>query len=523
MAAEQAAHHLLNVLEERGLDSNLDLDGVLSAFEEEDSKRDAAEWVNEYLHEDTLLTKEELELYQTLQRKGLLHQYEADDEPIRPILDHELASAIGSLQTSTAAIEEQCKVLEAQKSAILQLKALEKPNLDAEHARNERRRKEVQEKARLDAAANDVSTNVEEQLADAQREIDGEKTTLKNYLTERLASDDQILSRLPALVSQISTEPETSEDEKSIEQWFKAIISYRTAEVKAKVETVYLENLAGSNPTDIPIGSVDELREQKAALQAELDDLHSEIASVTEMVLEHELRKPIMEQKQRKEAERIQARGAWLNYVLTTLEYMAKRLKTVTAYTENIDQFQQAVTHVHKAAAKTMPDPTIITQAKTPRPSRRITSGSLSAFTPAPSLKPSKTMELPPALQDALRHVNVSVSHENMESLLEALFKAKVERGTKLREHCNSNLSSTHKTLGERGTRADSELRIITRSLHRHTPFQKVRLTNPELEEELFKMERDIETASDQLVIAETNELSLSDAKVRNFIAKYGK
>ena len=44
MAAEQAAHHLLNVLEERGLDSNLDLDGVLSAFEEEDSKREAAEW-----------------------------------------------------------------------------------------------------------------------------------------------------------------------------------------------------------------------------------------------------------------------------------------------------------------------------------------------------------------------------------------------------------------------------------------------------------------------------------------------
>ena len=62
MAAEQAAHHLLNVLEERGLDSNLDLDGVLSAFEEEDSKREAAEWVNEYLHENTLLTKEELEL-----------------------------------------------------------------------------------------------------------------------------------------------------------------------------------------------------------------------------------------------------------------------------------------------------------------------------------------------------------------------------------------------------------------------------------------------------------------------------
>lgn len=160
-----------------------------------------------------------------------------------------------------------------------------------------------------------MSTLVQEQLADAQRETDGEKTALKSYLTERLASDDQILSRLPNLVSRIVTEPETSEDDKSIQQWFKAIISYRTAEVKAKVETVYLESLSDCTPDDVPDASEEELLARKEALQAELDDLHSEIASVTEMVLEHELRKPLMELKQRQETERIQARGAWLNYV----------------------------------------------------------------------------------------------------------------------------------------------------------------------------------------------------------------
>ena len=62
MAEEQAAHHLLNVLEERGLDAHLDLDNVLLAFEDDDIQREAAAWVEEYLHEDTLLTKEELEL-----------------------------------------------------------------------------------------------------------------------------------------------------------------------------------------------------------------------------------------------------------------------------------------------------------------------------------------------------------------------------------------------------------------------------------------------------------------------------
>jgi hypothetical protein len=60
MAEEAAAHHLLNVLEERDL--NVDLDKVLAAFEDADTKKEAAAWVNEYLNESTLLTREELEL-----------------------------------------------------------------------------------------------------------------------------------------------------------------------------------------------------------------------------------------------------------------------------------------------------------------------------------------------------------------------------------------------------------------------------------------------------------------------------
>ena len=60
MAEEEAAHHLLNVLEERELD--VDLDKILAVFEDGNTKRDAAAWVNEHLNSETLLTKEELEL-----------------------------------------------------------------------------------------------------------------------------------------------------------------------------------------------------------------------------------------------------------------------------------------------------------------------------------------------------------------------------------------------------------------------------------------------------------------------------
>ena len=152
-------------------------------------------------------------------------------------------------------------------------------------------------------------------MTDSQREIDSEKSTLRSYLSERFASDDQILSRLPGLVSQIVTEPEVSEDEKSIEQWCKAIISFRTAEIKARVDTVYLTALSNSLRNEITDEPEEGLKERKAALQAELEELHSEIASVAEMVVEHDIRKPMTDMRERKDRDRIQARTAWLNYV----------------------------------------------------------------------------------------------------------------------------------------------------------------------------------------------------------------
>ncbi|KAJ4291729.1 hypothetical protein N0V90_009624 [Kalmusia sp. IMI 367209] len=520
MAEEQAAHHLLNVLEERGLAAHLDLDKVLAAFEDENIKREAAVWVNEYLHEDTLLTKEELELYQTLRKKGILHQYEAEEEPIRPILDHELASAIDSLQTSTAAIEEQCRVLEAQKDALMKLKGLDKPNLEVEHLRNERRRKEHQEKARLDGAVNDVSTTINEQLADTQRDIEAEKSTLKSYLAERLASDDQILSRLPGIVSQIVTEPEISEDEKSIDQWCKAIVSYRTAEIKAKVDAVYLTSLGSYAPDDLPQASEDDLREQKAALQAELEDLHSEIASVAEMVVEHELRKPMLDMRERKERETVQARSAWLNYVVATLDYMAKRLDTVTDYTKNVDEFQQALAQVGEAATKRMPS--ALTEVAKPE-KKRVTSGRNSIFSPALKLKPTQTLNLPPALQDALRHANVSFNHDSIGALQDSLVQVQLERAKKLQNHYDSASTSTRSILAERLSKADGDLGMILGPLYKHTPFQQVNLTDARLEKELKKMERELDDANEQLLSAEANELSLSDPKVRAFIAKYAR
>ncbi|KAF2002311.1 hypothetical protein P154DRAFT_462854 [Amniculicola lignicola CBS 123094] len=517
MAEEAAAHHLLNVLEEREL--NVDLDKILAAFEDASTRADTAIWVNEYLNEETLLSKEELELYRTLKKKGVLEQYENDEQPIRPILDRELASAIDSLQNSTAAIEQQCKVLEAQRDALMALRGLDKPNLEVEHLRNERRRRENQEKSRLDIMVEDVSVSITDQLTDTQRDLDSEKSALKSYLAERLASDDKILTALPGIVSKIVTEPHISEDENSIDQWCKAIIAFRTSEIKARVDTAYLNSINQSSPDDLPKGSESELWEEKAALQAELETLHSEIASVAEMVVEHELRKPMMDIKERKERERTQTRSAWLKYVLSTLEYMGKRLDTVATHNKNVNDFQRALSHVNDAAIQRTHHPKVDNST----PSRRHTaSGSKSAFTPLIKLKPTKSLELPAALADALRYAGVSFNQDSIEALREALSKTQREREKKLKDHYASASTSTHELLAEKMGTADVGLRAILNPLYQHTPFQEVHLADPTLELDLKSMEKELEDADRKLLNAEASELSLSDPKVRAFISKFG-
>jgi hypothetical protein len=199
---------------------------------------------------------------------------------------------------------------------------------------------------------------------------------------------------------------------------------------------------------------------------------------------------------------------------------MGKRLDTVAGYTRDVDEFQQALVHIEGAAKQRMPTPG---EEPSATARTRAISRSNSAFSPAFKLKPSKSLDLPPAVQDALRHAHISSNHDSIEALLASLSKVQLERENRLQEHYDTSSSSVHGTLAERLSRADGDLKTILKGLYLHTPFQQVHLNNPELEDELKRLEMELDEANDQLLSAEANELSLSDPKVRAFIAKYGK
>jgi hypothetical protein len=198
---------------------------------------------------------------------------------------------------------------------------------------------------------------------------------------------------------------------------------------------------------------------------------------------------------------------------------MGKRLEIVTSSTNNVNDFQHAMACVSEVASKRMPD----AHAVRPTPLRRTTTGNSSAFTPMVKLKPTKTLDLPAALQDALRHAGVPFNQDTMEALQDTLVHTQFDRERKLHDHYISASTSTHERLAERSSKADGDLRVTLDVLYKHTAFQKVSLTSLSVDERLKAMERDVEDKNGKLVEAEGNELSLSDPRVRAFIAKYGK
>jgi hypothetical protein len=138
-------------------------------------------------------------------------------------------------------------------------------------------------------------------------------------------------------------------------------------------------------------------------------------------------------------------------------------------------------------------------------------------------LKPTKTIDLPTPLQDALRYAGIPFNQDGIEALQDSILHTQREREQKLQDHYESTSTSAHDKLAERTSKADRDLRVIAGALFKHSLFQQVNLTDPRLEKQLKDMEATLEAKNDELLEAESNELSLSDPKVRAFISRYGK
>lgn len=118
MSDGAAKAKLLAILQSRGIP--LGLDDVQWAFESGTTKAETIAWIEEYLNDVTLLTRDELDLYNAIGDSTKL-ELSSISHDIVPMQDRDLKEAIAALKSSTSAIENHAKVLETQRDMLLKL------------------------------------------------------------------------------------------------------------------------------------------------------------------------------------------------------------------------------------------------------------------------------------------------------------------------------------------------------------------------------------------------------------------
>jgi U3 small nucleolar ribonucleoprotein component len=109
---------LIDILRSRGI--SLGLDDIQWAFDSETTKRETVAWIEEYLNDSTLLSRDEFDLYNAIGDSAKLELSSASHDVV-PLLDRDIKEAIAALKSSTSAIENHAKALEAQKEVLVQL------------------------------------------------------------------------------------------------------------------------------------------------------------------------------------------------------------------------------------------------------------------------------------------------------------------------------------------------------------------------------------------------------------------
>ncbi|KAH7416882.1 hypothetical protein BKA64DRAFT_691421 [Cadophora sp. MPI-SDFR-AT-0126] len=526
--AEDSLQVLVKALRDRDLP--FDREAIKSAFADPETQTAVQAWVEEYLSPETLLTKDEANLYAALTKSGDAERLAAQDlSLVQELNDQEIQSAIEELKRSTAAIEKQSEALRLQRNAMNALVKSEKRNGQARlHTERGQVRKWDVEKDHITAAIEGLSQSLTYQITDLEQQCKASEVGVKQTVDSILKSDDKLLLSLQKLSNDL--EPGRSDDDEvitRIRELCARLIKHTVEGIRTRLGRVYLEGLAGSTASN------DRAEEEEANdLQEELESLYSEILPVAQMSAEQQFLEPALKAIAASDGQGQERTVKAVKYIHDCMIFLVNRIETFLERAEENQCYKMALRFVLDSANEELSrsEPTPAVQPSSPtRPNtqrRRKSSSSQSTLRVRTTRRSSGHLDedIEPEEQLA-RNLGVALPAEAVSDHERAniLRRTLAERMTRLEGHAASLQSTTEHSISSHLLDARMTLGLLHDSLLSESLYRKVQLLDPKLEASVTDFEQDVQRLQDDLEAVNLHSLQARNVHREQLIERWSR
>ena len=505
MATSPELEQLLRVLDERSL--GLGHDDVAWAFESPKTNGAITSWVQEYLSPATLLTREETTLLvsHTLFRvSGLTvpsqekrDSTKAGNSTSGPFIsDEDFESAISTLEASTASIEQQCKLLEAQKKALQEIQARNATS-QMQSTQAQRSSKFTREKAQAEFEASELAESLQSQIDRSLKQSETATDSIQSTVERVLEKDDRLLDGLQKVLPQLADATTSSRGSEEIERLCSALIMYSSAEIHARMDAAF-QSAAYTDRTEPNGTRSSSMSSQGKSMRTELEELCREIDGLSNMVVESQYRNPIMKALGTAKTDSDDERAQWMQYMSATLHYLISRLDCLEDGTHQLRSQHSALKTVSTAL-----DSILAMTVDRKQSSKSLSQSPIKAS--QKGLKPLRLVQAnlsesqDPAAQ-LLRHLDVrATDSRDSVQLAENLETAFREKDRNLSTLSARTESTVTELISRSIAKADANAQPLLSGVYAYSPFGTVSLVSSEATAGIDQLEGKTQSLSDKM------------------------
>ncbi|KAI9049955.1 hypothetical protein LZ554_006102 [Drepanopeziza brunnea f. sp. 'monogermtubi'] len=502
-----AENHLQTLVKAlRDHDLTYDREALKSASEDPESQTAIREWIEEHLCPETVLSRDEANLYATLIKSGEAEALAAQDlSLVQDLNDEEIHNAIEELKRSTAAIEKHTEVLRLQQNAFHALVKSETRTAQARtHTERGQLRKWEAEKASITAAIEELSQSLVYQISDLEQQGKTHEARLRMSVDGILRSDDKLLLSLEKLSGDLEHGSEGKEaDVGRIRELCAMLIKHTVEGIRTRLDRVYMEGLRGSDPSN---GHHEE--QVVNELQEELESLYSEVLPVAQMSAEQQFLEPALKAVAAIDGKGQERTVKAIKYIHDCMIFLVNRIETFLQRAEEsqchrmalqvvIDSVKQELAHPSTPLSNTMGSPTRPNATRS-----RNSSASQANFRLRNSRRSSGAYDEEVAPEQQLaRNLGVALpahdlSDHERASLLERMVS---ERTSRLEGHADSLQSTTEQSISSHLLDAKMTMQLLRNALLSNSQYGKVRLIDLDLDNAVTTFEGDVQALQDSL------------------------